>query len=102
VNLCGRLSPRETAAVLEYAAVFLGPDSGPMHLAACAGVPCVIALSARGLPGVWFPAGLKHRILYHKVNCYGCNLETCVAEARKCLTAISVNEMAAAVQSVLG
>ncbi|HEX4319620.1 MAG TPA: glycosyltransferase family 9 protein [Acidobacteriaceae bacterium] len=102
VNLCGRLSPRETAAVFEHAQVFLGPDSGPMHLAACAGVPCVIAFSARGLPGVWYPAGNNHRVIYHKVNCFGCNLETCIAEGRKCLRAITVEEMAAAVESVLG
>ena len=101
VNLCGRLSPREAAGVFEFARVFLGPDSGPMHLAACAGVPCVIAFSARGLPGVWYPAGRQHRVLYHKVNCFGCNLETCIAEGRKCLTSISVEEMAAAVESAL-
>jgi ADP-heptose:LPS heptosyltransferase len=100
-NLCGRLSPRETAAVFAGARVFLGPDSGPMHLAACAGVPCVIAFSARGLPGVWYPTGKNHRIVYHQVNCFGCNLETCIAEGRKCLTSISVDEMAAAVESVL-
>jgi heptosyltransferase-3 len=102
VNLCGKLSPRETAAVFESARVFLGPDSGPMHLAACAGVPCVIAFSARGLPGVWYPAGQNHRIIYHQVNCFGCNLETCIAEGRKCLTSISVEEMASAVESELG
>jgi heptosyltransferase-3 len=102
VNLCGKLSPRETAAIFAEAQVFLGPDSGPMHLAACAGVPCVIAFSARGLPGVWYPAGNNHRIIYHQVNCFGCNLETCIAEGRKCLTSISVEEMAAAVESVLG
>lgn len=101
LNLCGRLSPRETAAVLEHARVFIGPDSGPMHLAACAGVPCVIAFSARGLPGVWYPAGTQHRIIYHQVTCFGCNLETCIAEGRKCLTSISVDEMAAAIESVL-
>jgi len=101
VNLCGRLSPRETAAVFEYAQVFLGPDSGPMHLAACAGVPCVIAFSARGLPGVWYPAGTQHRVIYHKVNCFGCNLETCIVEGRKCLTSITVEEMASAVESAL-
>jgi heptosyltransferase III len=101
VNLCGKLSPRQTAAVFEHASVFLGPDSGPMHLAACAGVPCVIAFSARGLPGVWYPAGSRHRIIYHQVNCFGCNLETCIAEGRKCLTSIAVEEMAAAVDSVL-
>jgi ADP-heptose:LPS heptosyltransferase len=72
-----------------------------MHLAACAGVPCVIAFSARGLPGVWFPAGQQHRVVYHKVNCFGCNLETCIVENRKCLTSITVEEMATAVEFVL-
>jgi heptosyltransferase-3 len=102
VNLCGALSPRETAAVFEFARVFLGPDSGPMHLAACAGVPCVICFSARGLPGVWFPAGSQHRVIYHQVDCFGCNLESCFVEGRKCLTSISVEVMAEAVVSVLG
>jgi ADP-heptose:LPS heptosyltransferase len=102
VNLCGTLSPRETAAVFEFAKVFLGPDSGPMHLAACAGVPCVICFSARGLPGVWFPAGKQHRVVYHQVDCFGCNLESCFVEGRKCLTSISIEEMTEAVVSVLG
>jgi len=100
-NLCGRLSLRSTAAVLERASVFIGPDSGPMHLAACVGTPCVIAFSARGLPGVWYPFGAQHRVLYRKVSCFGCNLETCTAESRRCLTSITVAEMAAAVQSVM-
>lgn len=100
-NLCGRLTPRETAAALEYASVFLGPDSGPMHLAACVAKPCVIAFSARGLPGIWYPAGHNHHILYRQVSCSGCNLETCVAEGRRCLTSITVDEMTAAVHAVL-
>ena len=101
INLCGQLDLRGTAAVLEHASVFIGPDSGPMHLASCVGVPCVIAFSARGLPGVWYPFGSRHRVLYKKVDCFGCNLESCVIEARKCLTSITVEEMAAAVDSVL-
>jgi heptosyltransferase-3 len=101
MNLCGRLNPRESAAVLEYAPVFLGPDSGPMHLAACVGTPCVIAFSARGLPGVWFPAGRGHQVLYRHVSCAGCNLETCIAEGRRCLSSITIDEMAAAVHSVV-
>jgi heptosyltransferase-3 len=102
INLCGKLTPRESAAVMEHARIFLGPDSGPMHLAASAGVPCVIAFSARGLPGIWFPAGQGHQVIYHQTSCYGCNLETCIAEERRCLTSISVTEMATAVSRVLG
>ncbi len=101
VNLSGKLSPRETAAMLRRADVFLGPDSGPMHLAASVGVPCVIAFSARGLPGIWYPAGHQHQIVYHQTSCYGCNLETCIVEARRCLSSITVTEMAMAVDRVL-
>jgi heptosyltransferase III len=93
LNLCGQLSPRETAATMEGAYVFMGPDSGPMHLAACVGVPCAIAFSARGKPGMWYPAGPDNQIVYHKVDCFGCNLETCTVQAKKCLTSISVDEM---------
>lgn len=101
VNLCGLISPRETAAVIERAEVFLGPDSGPMHLAASVGVPCVIAFSARGLPGVWFPAGEQHQIIYHQPECFNCGLETCVVMQKKCIRSITVDEMEQAVSRVL-
>ena len=101
VNLSGRISPRETAAVLEHADVFLGPDSGPMHLAASVGIPCVIAFSAHGLPGVWFPAGRQHQIVYHKPECFNCGLETCIVMEKKCMRSITVDEMAQAVGRVL-
>jgi len=101
VNLCGTISPRETAAVMEHATVFLGPDSGPMHLAASVGVPCVIAFSAHGLPGVWFPNGNRHQIVYHQPECFNCGLETCIVEQKKCMRSITVDEMEQAVGRVL-
>ena len=36
-NLCGRLSPRESGAALGGAALFIGHDSGPLHLASAGG-----------------------------------------------------------------
>lgn len=101
LNLCGKLTPRETAAVLEQAAVFLGPDSGPMHLAASVGLPCVIAFSSRGQKGVWYPAGTQHQVIYRGPECMACELETCIVEQRKCLTSISVDEMEQAVARVM-
>jgi heptosyltransferase III len=101
VNLCGTISPRETAAVMEHAYVFLGPDSGPMHMAASVGVPCVIAFSAHGLPGVWFPNGAQHQIVYHQPACFNCGLETCVVMEKKCMRSITVDEMEQAVGRVL-
>jgi ADP-heptose:LPS heptosyltransferase len=101
VNLCGRLSPRETAAVIGRGEMFLGPDSGPMHLAASLGIPCVIAFSAHGLPGVWFPVGEQHQIVTHRPECFNCGLETCIVMDKKCMRSISVDEMEQAVGRVL-
>ena len=101
VNLCGNLAPRETAALLERAKIFLGPDSGPMHLAASKGVPCVIAFSAASPPGIWFPYGNKHQIVYHRPRCAGCYLEKCNVQGHPCLTSISVEEMETAVDRAM-
>ena len=101
VHLCGALTPRETAAVLARARLFLGPDSGPMHLSAAVGTPAVIAFSARGLPGIWFPVGARHQVVYHQTSCFGCNLETCTEQQRRCLLSITPEEMLAACQRAL-
>jgi ADP-heptose:LPS heptosyltransferase len=102
VNLCGRLTPRESAAVLARAKVFIGHDSGPMHLAAAAQTPCVAIFAARNKPRVWFPYGEQHRVVYHQVDCWGCGLETCVVEKKKCVASITVAEVMAEVREVLG
>jgi heptosyltransferase III len=101
INLCGLLTPRESAALLTHACIFIGHDSGPMHLAAAVQTPCVAIFSARNKPRVWFPYGGQHRVLYHQVDCWGCNLETCIVEKKKCLTSITVEEVLAQVHALL-
>jgi ADP-heptose:LPS heptosyltransferase len=63
-NLCGVPSPRVSAALFAQARLFLGHDSGPMHLAAAAGAPVVGIFSARCRPGQWFPGGPHTIVLY--------------------------------------
>jgi len=101
VNLCGRLNPRQSAAALERAELFVGHDSGPMHLAAAVGTPCVSVFAARNIPRQWFPVGPLHRVVYHWVECAGCGLETCVEQQKRCLTSITVDEVMEAVRSTL-
>jgi heptosyltransferase-3 len=64
LNLCGKLNPRETAAVLTHASLFIGHDSGPLHLAAACNVPCVGIYSNRQKPRKWHPYGMWHRIFH--------------------------------------
>ena len=101
LNLCGRTSPRASAAVLCGARVFLGHDSGPMHLAAAVATPCVAIFSARNPPGQWFPLGAGHEVLYRRVPCHGCGLEDCVVERKRCLREISVDDVVSAVSRQL-
>jgi ADP-heptose:LPS heptosyltransferase len=102
LNLCGQLAPRESSAVYQRASVYLGHDSGPMHLAAAVQTPCVAIFSARQPAGVWFPFGAGHRVLYRPVDCRGCGLETCIVERKKCILSISVDEAMDEVREVLG
>lgn len=93
LNLCGN-SPREAAALLAKAALYMGPDSGPMHIAAAVGTPCVSIFSSRLGLGKWFPRGsnrpgTRHRILFHRTDCSPCGLEICVAERKRCILAIT-------------
>jgi hypothetical protein len=36
---------------------------------------------------------MQHEIVYHKTDCFGCNLEICVVERKRCILSIDVDEM---------
>ena len=73
-NLAGRLSPLGSAAILERCALYIGNDSGAMHLAAMVGTPCVAIFSARAAVGLWYPFGERHTVLREETECAGCML----------------------------
>ena len=101
LNVCKLFSPRETAAAFALADIFIGHDSGPMHMAASVETPCVAIFAARNIPRVWFPHGPGHKVIYHTVSCAGCGLETCIVEKKRCITSITHEEVMAAIVSVL-
>ncbi|MES2775204.1 MAG: glycosyltransferase family 9 protein [Bacteroidota bacterium] len=101
LNLCGKTSPRVSAAILTRAMVYVGHDSGPMHLAACVGTPCVAIFSGRSLYGRWLPRGVHNKIIYHKTSCAGCGLEICIEEKKRCIMSVHVEEVREAVLSVI-
>ena len=101
LNLCARLTPRESAAVFARARLFIGHDSGPMHLADAAGTQAVAIFSARQAPRRWFPHGKQHHVIYHKVDCSGCGMRECTVEKMKCVRSVSVDEVFAEVCAAL-
>lgn len=101
INLAGKTSIMNSAALLEQCDLFIGNDTGAMHLASVMGTSVVGIFSARDNPGKWEPYGDKYTILLKKVNCEGCMLMDCVEEEKKCIMMISVNEVLEAAKSNL-
>lgn len=101
VNACGRLSVRASGAALARCILFVGHDSGPMHLAATVGTHCVAVFSSRNLPGEWFPCGTGHHVLYRPMSCQGCHREVCIDRQKACIRSITAEEMLAAIAAAL-
>jgi heptosyltransferase-3 len=80
VDLCGVLAPRESAAAIARAALLVGHDSGPMHLADAVGIPCIGLLGNYNLPKMWHPSGTNTKIIHH-MDGLGTILPREVAEA---------------------
>ena len=85
----GRLAVTETAALLERADLFIGSDSGPAHLAACAGVPSVILFSGTNRARQWRPWSRRSLVLKHKVPCRPCHRKICPLADHPCMAGIT-------------
>ena len=67
LNLCGILTARECASFLSKAILFIGHDSGPLHLAASVQVSCIGLFGSFNLPRRWHPYGVKN-IVIHEIK----------------------------------
>lgn len=88
IDLTGRLSVTETAAVLERADLFIGADSGPAHLAACAGVASVVLFSGTNLARQWRPWSRRSLVLRRRVACRPCHQKACPLADHPCMTGL--------------
>jgi lipopolysaccharide heptosyltransferase I len=106
IDTVGTLSLRQLMALVEQCRVFIGGDSGPVHLAAGLGLP-VIALFGGTDPGWSRPYGKSHTVIYKNLSCSPCLLtpsnKPVVCQGRcDCMEAIGVEEVLDSLRSVLG
>lgn len=94
------LGLRELAAVLAGCAAFVGPDSGPLHVAVAAGTPTV-GIFGRNEPERFFPypASHGHRAAYAGVWCSPCHLDVCPHTS--CLAAVTPEWVGDALAEIL-
>lgn len=87
LDLSARTTLRETYGVLARARVAVGPDSGPMHLAAAAGTP-VVSLWGATTPARSAPYASEDLVLVGRVACAPCYLRRCPID-RWCMQTIT-------------
>src|SRR6266850_5968345 len=99
VNRIGQTTLDQLIDELRECSLLLTNDTGTMHLAALLGVP-VVAVFGSTEPRLTGPLGNGHTILRHHVECSPCFLRECPIDFR-CMKAISADEVAGAVLSML-
>jgi len=102
---CGEFSLAELRALLDRAALYIGGDSGPLHVAATTEVPIVglygPTLPARSAPwraATWITESVDAGTL----PCRPCEQRVCAPGDFRCLTGIAATTVHAAAERLLG
>ena len=102
LDLTGRLSLVELAALASVSRLFIGHSTGPMHLAAAANIP-VVALFGPASPTDhcerWRPYGPKGVVIFKDVCPEKCIPKYCAN--LECMAAIQVEDVLERVESIL-
>lgn len=95
------LSIPELAELLRGARLYLGNDSGPMHLAAAVGTPSV-AIWGSSSAVRWRPWGVEHRVVQNPFSCNPCPGYRClVAPSPLCIESVTVDQVQDAAAQLL-
>jgi heptosyltransferase-2 len=99
VSLIGQTTLEEFLAVLASADLFVGNDSGAMHVAAALGLPQVVIFGPTDELGSG-PLNPRARLVKRPVSCSPCFLRHCPVDHR-CMTRIEVDDVWQAVEATL-
>lgn len=89
INLVGKTSLLEVAAVLAAAAAGVGPDSGPAHLSAAVGTPFVTIFGPTP-PIRTAPYKCDHLVVQSELDCAPCYKKDCPDLDRQCMRLVAV------------
>lgn len=92
----------ELLSVISNAKLFVGLDSGPMHVATLLGIP-TIGLFGPGDVELWRPLGPGGKAIHHTEDykCHPCLQKECVRPEDPCISNIRVSEVYESIQNAL-
>lgn len=101
INLVSKTKLRELAALFSACRFAVGSDSGPMHIAAAAGIP-VISLWGSTSSRRSAPYGSESLVLSSPIGCSPCFRRTCPGLGTLCMEDIPPRAVMAQVERILG
>jgi len=106
LDLVGKTSPREAAAVLSKCDLLVSLDTGLAHLAAAVGTPCV-GIFGPVYPELRMHPGLARAVISADAECRGCfhwydgDVNTCPKNHHECMRLISVEAVLRAIYRLI-
>lgn len=101
IDLSGQFNLKELGALIGDAALFIGVDSAPMHIAAAMGTPTVALFGPSG-EKTWGPWMVAHRIVASDHACRPCGQDGCGGgKVSDCLVQLPVSRVHAAATDLL-
>ena len=101
IIMAGRTTIKQFAAIAKKSALFVGSDSGAMHIAAAVGTPTV-ALFGPSNPAEWGPRGGAAEVIYKGLDCRICFHPTCLRGEQNCMQLIAIDEVLMAAARLMG
>ncbi len=103
-NFCNMTSLEESVALIAQSQLFIGPDSGLLHLACAVGAP-TLGIFGPGNLKKWQTLGEHHRLYTKNVACspcthFGYTIPTC-AKSYHCVRNIELTQMISAANGLL-
>ena len=88
------------ACLVQKAKLFVGNESGPLHIAAVMKTP-LVGIYGPGVPGVFYPIGDKSKVVHHILDCNPCDQVQCVRRENPCINLVTLLEVEQNISEIL-
>lgn len=92
LSLVGKLKLRELKELIARASLYVGPDSGPMHIAASTATP-IVAFFGPNLSAYNSPWQSRAVIIEKDLSCRPCDQRRCISGDFRCMQSITPEEV---------
>ena len=100
LDLCGKLSLKESLALTKRVHLLIGNDSGNLHMASSVGTP-VIGIYGPMPFEKWYALGENNILLHSDIPCSPCGLRKKCPNNKQCLRNITPEQVISAVDKIL-